>query len=143
VEVSIKAALADLHAGPDAFTPDCPTRVLLDHITSRWGILILVALSGGTMRWGELRRWARGISEKMLAQTLRTLEADGLVLREQRLVVPPHVEYSLTERGRELSALLLPLMDWIVATAPPQPAAAPTTKEKGPTAHDGRPLRFG
>ena len=127
MEVSIQAALADLQAGPDTFSPDCPTRVLLDHITSRWGVLILVALSSGTMRWGELRRWARGISEKMLAQTLRTLEADGLVLREQRPVVPPHVDYSLTDRGRELAALLLPLMEWITATAPPQPAAAPVT----------------
>ncbi len=119
----MKAALADLHAGPDAFAPDCPVRVLLDHITSRWGVLILVALSSGTMRWGELRRWARGISEKMLAQTLRTLEADGLVLREQRPMVPPHVDYSLTGRGLELSALLLPLADWIVENAPPQPLA--------------------
>jgi len=127
MEVSIQAALADLHAGPDMFTPDCPTRVLLDHITSRWGVLILVALSGGTMRWGELRRWARGISEKMLAQTLRILEADGLVLREQRPVVPPHVDYSLTDRGRELAALLLPLMEWIIATAPPQLTAAPAS----------------
>jgi DNA-binding HxlR family transcriptional regulator len=123
----MEAALAELHAGPDTFTPDCPTRVLLDHITSRWGVLILVALSSGTMRWGELRRWARGISEKMLAQTLRTLEADGLVLREQRPVVPPHVDYSLTSRGRELSVLLLPLMEWIIATAAPQPAAAPSS----------------
>ena len=57
----MEVALADLRAGSDAFTPDCPTRVLLDHITSRWGVLILVALSSGTMRWGELRRWARGI----------------------------------------------------------------------------------
>jgi DNA-binding HxlR family transcriptional regulator len=123
----MEAALAELRGGSDVFAPDCPTRVLLDHITSRWGTLILVALSSGTMRWGELRRWARGISEKMLAQTLRTLEADGLVLREQRPVVPPHVDYSLTSRGRELSALLLPLMEWIVANAPPQPAAAPAT----------------
>ena len=129
MKVSMEAALSGLPAGPDAFSPDCPTRALLDHITSRWGVLILVALSSGTMRWGELRRWARGISEKMLAQTLRTLEADGLVLREQRPVVPPHVDYSLTDRGRELSALLLPLMEWITATAPPQPqpAAAPAT----------------
>src|ERR1700753_3956140 len=117
MEVRIEAALADLHAGPDGFAPDCPTRVLLDHITSRWGVLILVALSGGTMRWGELRRWARGISEKMLAQTLRTLEADGLVLREQRPVIPPHVDYSLTARGRELSARLLPLMEWVIENA--------------------------
>ena len=131
----MEAALAELHAGPDTFTPNCPTRVLLDHITSRWGVLILVALSSGTMRWGELRRWARGISEKMLAQTLRTLEADGLVLREQRPVVPPHVDYSLTSRGRELSVLLLPLMEWIIATAAPQPAAAPSSL--GDPAHSG------
>ena len=115
MEVSIEAEIAKLKARSDPFTPDCPTRVLLDHITSRWGVLILVALSSGTMRWGELRRWATGISEKMLAQTLRTLEADGLVLREQRPVVPPHVDYSLTSRGRELSALLLPLMEWVIA----------------------------
>ncbi|HEX4093370.1 MAG TPA: helix-turn-helix domain-containing protein [Trebonia sp.] len=124
MEVSIEAVLAELHAKPDAFEPDCPTRVLLDHVTSRWGVLILVALSSGTMRWGELRRWARGISEKMLAQTLRTLEADGLVLREQRPVVPPHVDYSLTDRGRELSALLLPLMAWIITTAETEAAGS-------------------
>ena len=117
MKVSMEAALADLHAGPDAFTPDCPTRVLLDHITSRWGVLILVALSSGTMRWGELRRWARGISEKMLAQTLRTLERDGLVHRDAQPVIPPRVDYSLTERGRELAALLLPLVEWTVVHA--------------------------
>ncbi|MGD0555572.1 MAG: helix-turn-helix domain-containing protein [Streptosporangiaceae bacterium] len=118
MEVSIEAEFMELRGTPGNFSPDCPTRVLLDHITSRWGVLILVALSTGTMRWGELRRWAGGISEKMLAQTLRTLEADGLVLREQRPVIPPHVDYSLTDRGRELSALLLPLMHWIIANAP-------------------------
>jgi DNA-binding HxlR family transcriptional regulator len=117
MEVSIEAEIAKLKARSESFTPDCPTRVLLDHIMSRWGVLILVALSSGTMRWGELRRWATGISEKMLAQTLRTLEADGLVLREQRPVVPPHVDYSLTSRGRELSALLLPLIEWILDNA--------------------------
>jgi len=117
MEVSIEVALVNVQTGPDTFDPDCPARVLLDHITSRWGVLILVALSSGTMRWGELRRWASGISEKMLAQTLRTLEADGLVLREQWPVVPPHVDYSLTDRGRELAALLLPLVEWINAAA--------------------------
>ena len=114
MEVSIE--VERLRAGSD-FSPDCPTRVLLDHITSRWGILILLALSSRTMRWGELRRWAQGISEKMLAQTLRTLEADGLVLREQRPVIPPHVDYSLTDRGRELAVLLLPLMEWVIANS--------------------------
>jgi DNA-binding HxlR family transcriptional regulator len=101
----------------NVFDPNCPSRVLLDHVTSRWGVLILVALSGGTMRWSELRRWVKGVTEKMLAQTLRTLEADGLVLRDAHPVVPPRVDYSLTERGRELVALLLPLVDWITANA--------------------------
>lgn len=117
MEVSFQAAVARLRVETDNFRPDCPTRVLLDHVTSRWGILILLALSTGTMRWGELRRWAQGISEKMLAQTLRTLEADGLVLREQLPVMPPHVDYSLTDRGRELAVLLLPLMEWVVANS--------------------------
>ena len=67
-----------------------------------------------------------GVGEKMLAQTLRTLEADGLMLREQRLVVPLHVDCSLTARGHELLALLLPPMNWIIAYAPPQPAASPS-----------------
>jgi DNA-binding HxlR family transcriptional regulator len=69
------------------------------------------------MRWSDLRRWVKGVSEKMLAHTLRTLEADGLVLRDVHPVVPPRVEYSLTERGRDLVALLLPLMDWITANS--------------------------
>src|ERR1700742_3632020 len=117
MEVSMQATLTELRTNSDGFAPDCPARILLDHVTSRWGVLILVALADGTMRWGELRRWAQGISEKMLAQTLRTLEADGLVLREQRPVVPPHVDYSLTDRGRELSALLVPLMEWVSTNA--------------------------
>jgi len=100
------------------FEANCPSRQLLDHVTSRWGVLILVALSSGTMRWGELRRWADGISEKMLAQTLRTLEADGLVERQARPVVPPHVDYRLTGLGRELTALILPLMEWVGEHAP-------------------------
>ena len=111
------AGLARGNLSGNVFDPNCPSRVLLDHVTSRWGVLILVALSGGTMRWSELRRWVKGVTEKMLAQTLRTLEADGLVLRDAHPVVPPRVDYSLTERGRELVALLLPLVDWITANA--------------------------
>jgi len=111
------AGLARGNLSGNVFDPNCPSRVLLDDVTSRWGVLILVALSGGTMRWSELRRWVKGVTEKMLAQTLRTLEADGLVLRDAHPVVPPRVDYSLTERGRELVALLLPLVDWITANA--------------------------
>jgi len=99
------------------FDPSCPSRVLLDHVTSRWGVLVLVALSNGTMRWGEIRRWVRGVTEKMLAQTLRTLEDDGLVHRDPHPVIPPRVDYSLTAHGRELVALLVPLVDWVTAAA--------------------------
>ncbi|MER7073597.1 helix-turn-helix domain-containing protein [Terrabacter sp. NPDC000476] len=105
---------------PDAvFAAGCPSRVVLDHVTSKWGTLVLLALSEGEpLRWSELRRRAEGVSEKMLAQTLRTLEADGLVHRDAKPVVPPHVEYSLTARGVELAGLMVPLMLWIVAHAP-------------------------
>jgi len=109
--------LADLFPG-GVFDAACPSRVVLDHVTSKWGVLVLVALEGRTLRWAQLRRTVEGVSEKMLAQTLRTLEADGFVLRDAHPVIPPHVEYSLTPRGRELVALLLPLFRWIVEVAP-------------------------
>ncbi|HSV39405.1 MAG TPA: helix-turn-helix domain-containing protein [Nocardioidaceae bacterium] len=104
---------------PDGIFPaSCPSRTVLDHVTSKWGVLVLLALSeAGTLRWSELRRRTQGVSEKMLAQTLRTLEADGLVSRIAHPVVPPHVEYSLTARGSELAALLNPLMSWIIDNA--------------------------
>jgi DNA-binding HxlR family transcriptional regulator len=105
--------LSYLEAFPGGVVPSgCPSRTVLDHVTSKWGVLVIVVLSAGTLRWGELRRRAQGISEKMLAQTLRTLEADGLVRRDARPVIPPHVEYSLTPRGRELGGLLIPLVQW-------------------------------
>ena len=100
-----------------ALTTSCPTRTVLDHVTSKWGVLLLVFLSDSSMRWGELRRAVEGISEKMLAQTLRTLETDGLVHREVTATVPPRVDYSLTPLGTDLVARLLPLMEWIVDNA--------------------------
>jgi len=95
----------------------CPSRTVLDDVTSKWGVLILVALSEETLRWGELRRVVEGISEKMLAQTLKTLEADGFVLRSAQPTIPPRVDYSLTGRGEELASHLLPLMEWIAGNA--------------------------
>jgi DNA-binding HxlR family transcriptional regulator len=92
---------------------NCPTRTVLDHVTSKWGVLVLVALSQGTYRWAELRRTVQGVSEKMLASTLRVLSEDGFVERTAYPEVPPRVEYALTDRGRELADRLLPLMDWI------------------------------
>jgi DNA-binding HxlR family transcriptional regulator len=96
----------------------CPSRVVLDHVMSKWGFLVLVALAGRTLRWGELRRTVEGVSEKMLAQTLQTLERDGLVHREALPVVPPHVEYRLTELGDGLVAHMLPLTAWLLEHAP-------------------------
>lgn len=108
----LPAALAD-----GVFPAGCPSRTVLDHITSKWGVLILLALSEGGQRWSELRRRAEGVSEKMLAQTLKTLERDGLVSRKAQPIIPPRVDYSLTERGYELSALLVPLVAWAFENA--------------------------
>lgn len=95
----------------------CPTRVVLDHVTSKWGVLVPLALAEDSLRRGELRRVVQGISEKMLAQTLRVLEADGFVLREAQPTIPPRLDYSLTESGRQLAGHLRPLLDWIAGNA--------------------------
>ena len=92
---------------------DCPYRRMFEHLTSKWGVLVLVALEPGTLRWAELKRRIEGVTEKMLAQTLRTLEADGLVLREALPVVPPPVEDSLTSAGREAVQRRTPLLAWL------------------------------
>lgn len=81
----------------------------------KWGVLVISRLADGTMRWAELRRSIAGISEKMLIQTLRELQDDGLVHREAQPAIPPHVEYSLTASGAEAAALITPLLDWIDA----------------------------
>lgn len=96
---------------------NCPSRTVLDHVTSKWGVLVIIALSQETLRWGELRRVVEGVSEKMLAQTLRTLETDGLVHRAAQPTIPPRVDYSLTDRGHDLAERLLPLMGWIADNA--------------------------
>ena len=101
----------------NVFTAGCPKRTVLDHIMSKWGVLVLLALTDGTRRWGELRRDVEGISEKMLAVTLRTLEGDGLVERHAYPEVPPRVEYSLTPLGGELMDRMLPLVDWVAHNA--------------------------
>jgi DNA-binding HxlR family transcriptional regulator len=101
----------------NVFAAGCASRVVLDHVTSKWGVLVIVALSETSLRWGELRRGIEGISEKMLAQTLRTLEADGLVHRDAQPTIPPRVDYSLTDRGHDLAAHLLPLVRWVGANA--------------------------
>lgn len=102
----------------DLYAPACPSRGVLDHVTSRWGVLVLVALLEGTHRFSELRRKVGGVSEKMLAQTLQALEQDGFVLREVYPVIPPRVDYSLTPLGREAAERIKGLTGWIEDNLP-------------------------
>jgi DNA-binding HxlR family transcriptional regulator len=97
----------------ELFSVACPSRKVLQNVTSRWGVMVLVALMSGTYRFSDLRRKIGGVSEKMLAQTLQSLEADGFVLRTAFPVVPPRVEYSLTRMGQEVAREVESLADWI------------------------------
>ncbi|MCP3097943.1 helix-turn-helix transcriptional regulator [Myxococcus sp. K15C18031901] len=100
----------------DLYAPQCPSRGVLEHVTSRWGVLALVALlEGGTHRFSALRRKVAGVSEKMLSQTLQALEADGFVQREVFPEVPPRVEYTLTPLGHEVAGRVKGLAEWIEA----------------------------
>jgi DNA-binding HxlR family transcriptional regulator len=91
----------------------CVTRKILGHVTGRWGALVLGALIDGTQRYSELRTRVDGISEKMLAQTLRDLERDGLVKRHQYPTVPPRVDYTLTSTGLEVAERVHGLISWL------------------------------
>lgn len=97
----------------ELFAVECPSREILKHVTSRWGVLVLVALMEGTHRFSDLRRKVGGVSEKMLAQTLQCLERDGFINRVSLPVVPPHVEYTLTPMGVEVGHKVESLADWI------------------------------
>ena len=111
-------SLAALMERGNVFAAQCPSREVLKHVTSRWGVLVLVALLGGTHRFSDLRRKIGGVSERMLAQTLQWLEQDGFVLRTSYPVVPPHVEYSLTPLGHEVGLRVEALADWIQEKLP-------------------------
>ncbi len=117
MEVSYDPLRATAALENGIFPAGCPSRTVLDHVTSKWGVLVLLALSEREHRWSELRRRADGISEKMLAQTLKTLEQDGLVHRQSQPVIPPRVDYSLTDSGQEVAALLVPLATWAFENA--------------------------
>ncbi|EOI7411485.1 winged helix-turn-helix transcriptional regulator [Yersinia enterocolitica] len=92
---------------------DCPSREVLKRVTSRWGVLVLIALSNETLRFSALRRKIGGVSEKMLTQTLQNLEEDGFVDRIAYPVVPPHVEYQLTPLGKEVQEQVEGLAVWL------------------------------
>lgn len=97
---------------PDVNQVMCPSRLILEHVTSRWGVLVLAALLDRSYRFSELRREVGGVSEKMLAQTLQTLERDGFVHRDAKPVIPPRVDYSLTALGKEAAEQVWGLARW-------------------------------
>jgi DNA-binding HxlR family transcriptional regulator len=97
------------------YRADCPTRRILDRIGDRWTVLIVGVLAEGDARFSELRRRIEGVSQKMLTQTLRALERDGLVRRTVYAEVPVRVEYALTDAGRTLQAPLRALQEWSIA----------------------------
>ena len=96
----------------NSFSARCPTRLLLDRIADKWVVLVIDLLAAGPRRFSVLKRAIEGISQKMLTQTLRHLEADGLVERRAFATVPVTVEYTLTPLGRSLHAALGPLRRW-------------------------------
>jgi DNA-binding HxlR family transcriptional regulator len=101
----------------------CPSRKVLDLIADKWVVLVVRALSFGTRRHGELGRTIEGISEKMLSQTLRRLERDGLIARKVYPVIPPKVEYSLTDLGWSLNEVVESLSRWAEGHIPEVEAA--------------------
>lgn len=97
----------------DVMTPPCPSRTVLRHLTDRWTPLIVANLEVGPLRFGQLREAVGGITAKVLTQTLRSMERDGLVMREAIASIPPQVTYELTDLGHTLTTPILALRDWV------------------------------
>lgn len=95
-----------------AFNADCPTRLILNRIADKWTVLVVILLESETKRFSSLQREIGGISQKMLTQTLRGLERDGLVNRKVYATVPPKVEYALTPLGHTLKDMLYAIKTW-------------------------------
>lgn len=129
-------AVSKVDSGAEAL---CPYRLVLEHVTSRWGVLVLITLLERPYRFSELRREigrvGREVSEKMLTQTLQTLERDGLVHRDAKPVIPPRVDYWLTELGREAAEQVRALTQWTERRMPDVQRAR-TAYDEARTAHD-------
>jgi DNA-binding HxlR family transcriptional regulator len=115
----------------DVCDANCPSRQVLDLIANKWTAIIIYLLSQGTKRYNQLQREIGGISQKMLTQTLRRLERDGIVKRKVYAVVPPMVEYSLTPLGETLIEPLCKLCDWAQTHIPAVEAARTQYDENG------------
>ncbi|SOB78851.1 winged helix-turn-helix transcriptional regulator [Streptomyces sp. 1331.2] len=116
-------------AGYDAYLAQCPARQLLDRIGDKWTSLVVNALADGPQRYSDLRRRLAGVSEKMLTQTLRALERDGLLTRTVTVTVPARVDYELTALGQDLLPLMQAIKAWAESHMPQVLAAR--------AAHDG------
>lgn len=101
----------------DVLSPACPSRTVLRHVVDRWTPLVVAVLAQGPRRFSELRRAVGGVTPKVLTQTLRSMERDGLVLREVTAGVPPRVEYQLTGLGRSLAEPVAALRAWVESCA--------------------------
>lgn len=115
---SLENASATDHQRGAVLVAGCPSRVVLQHVTSRWGVLVLLVLLKRKHRFSDLRRAVDGVSEKMLAQTLQFLEGDGFVVRKAYDEVPPRVEYWLSPLGIEIAQHVEALADWIEGNLP-------------------------
>jgi DNA-binding HxlR family transcriptional regulator len=102
----------------DVYAKNCPTRLLLDRIADKWTVLLLTTLRDQPMRFNALKRRVEGVSQKMLSQTLRQLERDGLVTRSVEATVPVSVTYAITPLGETLVAALQPVIDWAESRMP-------------------------
>jgi DNA-binding HxlR family transcriptional regulator len=100
------------YGGADAYLAACPSRQILDVLANKWTMLTMGALADGPLRFGALRRRLDGVTQKMLTQTLRTLERDGLVTRSVYPTIPPRVEYAATELGESVTALMSAIRTW-------------------------------
>ena len=116
----------------DVLQARCPSRHALEHVTGRWGTLIMLALREGPVRFNELRRRVDGVSEKMLSQGLQALERDGFVAREVQSTMPPRVEYRLTPLGAQASDRLKDLVRFLEGRMVEVEAAQVRYDEAGP-----------
>ncbi len=97
---------------PNTYAADCPTRLVLNRVADKWTVLVLGLLADGPMRFNQLRRHIEGLSQKMLSQTLKSLERDGLISRTVIATVPVTVEYAITPLGQTLTSTVDALRIW-------------------------------
>lgn len=117
------------------FAANCPTRQLLDRIADKWSTLILIVLGEGPIRFNALKQRVDGVSQKMLSQTLKSLERDGLVSRSVVATVPVSVTYAVTPLGRTLMAAMQSMIDWAETRMPDVAAAQMAYDQRSPDTH--------